>query len=479
MAISDVTAREYLDRGVYELKQQEKDWDKRENYLNGKQDLPYAPEGVNEEYEALQHMAVANLLDIAMNGPIQRLQADGFRTGRDDKADQATWNEVWQPNKLDSRQNIVYKQMFVHGRGIMSVSKNDSNPKSPKIRPESSRRVWIEPDPEDPFEPLFTVKKFTRTNQTKSALWLPDSIAATTTEVAYVYTDMEWFKFEAAGITGSWVQKDKGAHNMGANPFVPFDFNPDADGRPQPAITKLMPQQDAINTIRFNTLLAMQFSAFRQRVFTGFDPVVRDEKNRPMVKTDAATGKPILDSNGLQQPITRSPGRIGVDRALVFPGDQTKVFDLAESNLKNYIEVLDKFLNDFMVIGQIPPAYALSKMANTSGDAMSGAESTFQSLEKELKRAAAEPLEQVMRLANTARGESAPDLASEVIWADTEIRSFAQIVDAIGKLITSGMARKDAWSMLPTATPPRVLDWVTNSDDERSRENEELLKLGG
>lgn len=471
-------AREYLDRGLYCLKHQEKDWDRRENYFKGVQDMPYAPEGVNEEYEALQRMAIANLLEIAMNGPIQRLQADGFRTGRNDKADQTAWTEIWQPNKLDSRQGIVYRQMFIHGRGVMSVSRNEANPKSPKIRPESSRRVWIEPDPEDPFEPLFTVKKFTVTNRAPSGLILPDALTSTK-QVAYVYTENEWFKFEAAGNTSDWQPTTAGQHNMRGNPFVPFDFNVDADGKPQPAITKLMPQQDAINTIRFNTLLAMQFSAFRQRVFTGFDPVVRDDKGRPLVKTDPVTNQPILDGNGQQQPIVRSPGRVGVDRALVFPGGDTKVFDLAESNLDNYIKVLDKFLNDFMVIGQIPPAYALTKMANTSGDAMSGAESTFQSLEKDLKRAAGESLEQVMRLGNVARGEAEPDVASEVIWADTEIKSFAQIVDAIGKLVASGMSRKDAWSMLPNSTPPKVTDWVTNSDNDRSAADAALLKMAG
>ena len=191
----------------------------------------------------------------------------------------------------------------------------------------------------------------------------------------------------------------------------------------------------------------------------------------------------MLDLNGQPIPVLNTPGRIGVDRALVFPGDQTKVFDLAESNLDNYITVLDKFLNDFMVIGQIPPAYALTKMANTSGDAMAGAESTFQSLIQDLQMAAGESIESVMRLANRARGESDTDVASEVIWADPEIRSFAQIVDAAGKLIASGMSRQDAWSMLPGATPPKVKSWVENSDADMQQQdagvNALAAKIGG
>jgi hypothetical protein len=172
-----------------------------------------------------------------------------------------------------------------------------------------------------------------------------------------------------------------------------------------------------------------------------------------------------------------------VDRALVFPGELTKVFDLPESNLDNYIKVYDTFLNTFFSTGQIPPQYSLTKMANLTGDGMAGAESTFQSLITDLKMAAGESLESVMRLANRARGESNVDVASEVIWSSSEIQSFAQIVDGVGKLITSGMSRKDAWSMLPDATPPKVAEWVANSDSDIDRQdagvNALAAKIGG
>lgn len=468
-------ARGYLDRGLHGLNKQKADWDRRQNYFEGKQDLPYAPEGVNAEYEALQKMSIANVLELAMKAPIQRLQADGFRTGRDGEADLTAWNEIWQPNLLDSRQLITYQQMFNHGRGIMSVTPNLKNMKSPKIRPENAKRVWLEPNPEDPFESLFAVKTIMVEAKPTSALILPASAQQGPEEVAYVYDETTWVKFSRFG-TGPWEYRDEGAHNLGEIPFVNFDFNVDSDGNPRPAITKLMPQQDAINTIRFNTLLAMQFSAFRQRVFTGFDPVVRDKDGNPLVKRDL-DGKPILDANGLQQPVLNSPGRIGVDRALVFPGEATKVFDLPESNLDNYISVLQQFLGDFFAIAQIPPQYAMDKMANLTGDGMAGAESTFQSLVKDVQTAAGEGVEKVMRLSNRARGESFPDVASEVIWADTEIRSFAQIVDGIQKLIASGMSRKDAWATLPGATPPKVDAWVKNSDEERAQNDRAMNEM--
>lgn len=470
------TARDYLARGLYEITRKSPKWTRRENYYRGQQDLPFAPEGVNLEYLALREMAVANWLSLAMDAPIQRCRADGFRTGRAGDADLTTWNEVWQPNKLDARQRITYSQMVVHGRGLMSVWPNTKAPKSPVIRPENGKRVHLEMDPEDPFTVKWAVKTFSIAPPAPSGLWVPPAADdRRPIEVAIVYDDDSWARFEKVGMIGAeggagltsrnWELKNGGRNPLGESPFVPFDNRVDADGVPQSAIEPLMPAQDALNTIRFNTLLAMQFSAFRQRVFVGYDPVRRDANGNIMYRTDDA-GEPILDGDGQRIPIVDSPGRLGVDRALVFPGVDTKVFDLPESNLANYIEVLSEFLTDLFAVGQIPPQYLLTRMANLSGDALAGAESTLASLVADLQRWMGESLEQVMRLANKARGDLQEDLASEVIWADAEARSFSQTIDAITKLIATGFPRKAAWEMMPTATPTKVQRWTEMAADE-------------
>jgi hypothetical protein len=474
--VDEATAREYLARGLYAITQKAPDWDRREGYFRGTgQDLPFAPEGVNQEYLELREQAMANVLGLAMLAPIQRCRADGFRTGRDAEADLKAWNEVWQPNQLDSRQRIVYTQMLVHGRGVMSVWPNRKVRKSPVIRPENGRRVHMEMDPEDPFTVKWTVKTFTLQAPPASGLWLPEQAATErrSIEVAVIYDDERWVRFEKVGSVtegaglsaGNWEVKAGGKNPLGESPFVPFDNDADADGKPQSALVPLMPAQDAINTIRFNTLLAMQFSAFRQRIFTGYDPVQRDAQGNPIWMLDSE-GNPLLDANGQKRPVLNSPGRVGVDRALVFPGTETKVFDLQESNLKNYIEVLGEFLSQFFALGQIPPQYLLSRMANLSGDALAGAESTLASLVSDLQRWMGESLEQVMRLANRARGEDEPDLASEVIWADAEARSFSQTIDAITKLISVNFPTEAAFELIPSATPQKVQRWMEMRADE-------------
>ncbi|MDR7253718.1 hypothetical protein J2X46_002708 [Nocardioides sp. BE266] len=475
--MDEPTAREYLAKGVYELQRKAPNWLKRQRYNDGDHDLPYAPEGVNQEYMELREMAVANWVHLAMTAPIQRCRAEGFRTGRDGDADQVAWSEVWQPNKLDARQRIVYEQMMVHGRGVMSVWPNPRESKSPFIRVENDRRVHIEPDPEDPFSAKFTVKTFTIEARPPSTLWVPSSAAVTpTTDVAIVYDADSWVRFEKPGgvggqseTLGPWEIADGGDNPLGENPFVAFDNQLDADGRPHSALEPLIPAQDAINTIRFNTLLAMQFSAFRQRVFVGYDPVQRDEAGNPVIRKDAE-GNDVVDANGMKVPVINSPGRVSVDRALVFPGSETKVFDLQESNLKNYIDVLGEFLTQLFAVGQIPPQYLLSRMANLSGDALAGAESTLAALVADLQMSMGESLEHVMRLANRARGEANPDLSSEVIWADAEARSFAQTIDAITKLVSTGFPREAAFEMIPGATPPKVTRWMDMVDEDMMRD---------
>ncbi|OZC80562.1 hypothetical protein CH274_15440 [Rhodococcus sp. 06-418-5] len=472
--VDDRTARRYLDIGLERLKQQLPQWQRRQEYFEGIQDDPFAPEGVNAEYASLQKQSIANWLGLAMKAPVQRMRADGIMGG-DGKVDLEMWRNVIQPNHIDARQQIVFLQAQIHGRGIWSVSKNPANPDRPKISVENSKRVWIEPDPEDPFTGKFAIKTFSEDpDRSPSSLVLPSSLMASyeTLWVTYVYDATDWKRFERRGLNGEWTMTREGQHGLGELPFVACDFNVDADGIPRSAIEPLMPQQDAVNTIRFNTLLAMQFSAFRQRVFSGYDPVMRDAQGNVLVKRDE-NGSPILDANGHEQPMLRSPGRIGVDRALVFPGVDTKVYDLDESNLQNYISVYDTFLTSLFATGQVPPQYLLTRMANLSGDALTGAESTLKSLVAEMKRAGGESLETVVRLANIARGkEGKDDYSIEIIWGDTEAKSFSQIIDGVVKLIGAGFPKQAAFEMLPDATPPKVDGWMTLVDKERTQQNE-------
>lgn len=468
--MDEQTARDRLETGLAHLREEEPDFEKRERYYDGDQDLPYAPEGVSVEYLRLREMSIANWIALASNAPVQRVRPNGFRITRDAAADQATWDEVWDANNLDALWPIVATQMMNHSRGVMSVWRNERDRRSPIVRPESVRRVWLEPDPEDPFTHAWATKAVSSdVYDTTSGVPVPLK-----RDIAWVYDrDGTFLRFERAN-GGTWAPKGGGDSGLDDLPFVAFDNNLDGDGKPRPSIIdQLIPAQDAINTIRFNTLLAMQFSAYRQRIISAFDPVMKDDDGNVIYQKDV-DGNILTDENGLPLPALINIGRASVDRMLVFPGENTKVFDLPESNLQNYIAALSAFLTDFFGRGQIPPQYLLDKMANLSGDALTGAESTLSSLIADLKRWSGGSLKRVMRLSARARGEDLPAIGGEVNWADDEARSFAQIVDGIQKLISVGYPREAAFEMLPNMTPhklQRVMDLVDAEAGDASLDN--------
>lgn len=436
---------------------------RREEYLHGKQDRPWAPDGIGEEHESLRDQSIANWMPLPVYAPIQRMRAEGMRTGLGDAVDKKLWRNLWHANRLEARQTIIYESMMLHGRGIGSVWVNEAHRERPVIRPQSVRNVYIHPSEDDPFEADYAVKIVERSAASPNGLILPDGVRPAV-KVAYVYDKDSWWKLEQA--SGTWVPTaQKGTHPMKRVPFVTFDYRANANGQVFSPVDPLIPQQNAINTIRFNMLLAMQFSAYRQRVVTGFDPVMRDEHGQIVYKRNP-DGSLFMTPDGRKVPLLNDFGRAAVDRMLVFNGADTKVFDMPESNLANYVTMLTEFLTQFFATSQVPPQYLLSRMANLSGDAISGAESTLTSLQGELKRYANEGMVELISLGSLAAGEKEPDPDMEMLYADTEVKSFAQIVDGIQKLITTGFPRAAAWEMIPGANQSKVSRWIEEADQE-------------
>jgi hypothetical protein len=45
-----------------------------------------------------------------VNAPVQRLRAEGIKTGLGDAQDKAIWSGAWKANKLDTRQTLIYRR---------------------------------------------------------------------------------------------------------------------------------------------------------------------------------------------------------------------------------------------------------------------------------------------------------------------------------------------------------------------------------
>lgn len=450
------TAASLLDEGMQRLREQEASWRELERYHRGTHDRPFAPAGVNREYDELREMAVAPWLRLVTKTPVQRLRVDGVRQDQNTESDTGMWANVWKANQLDARQRIVYTDAVVHGRGILSVWFNNADRSRPVVRPESPRAVYMRPRADDPFTAEWSIKGWS--TKGTADVEKPNDI-----DQCVIFDDESFHRFGREG--GRWIRKLSGTNPLRSNPFVEFSPGVDAEGHPQSMIRPLIPMQKAIDTARFDLLLAMQFSAYRQRVVVGFDPVVKDRDGNVVYKKDQS-GNSVRDASGNLVPEIASPGRPGVDRILSFPGSDTKVFDLAESNLANYVDVISSLVQHMAAISQVPPQYLLGGMANLSGEALAAAESTLAALVADLQMSFQTSFEQVMRLAHRASGSASAEAPTEVIWGDGQARAFAQTVDGIQKLIGVGFPREAAFEMLPSATLEKVARWKRMMDEE-------------
>lgn len=110
-------------------------------------------------------------------------------------------------------------------------------------------------------------------------------------------------------------------------------------------------------------------------------------------------------------------------------------------------------------ITQTPPHYLLGQIANLSADAIKAAEAGLVSKARRRSLHLGEGWETVARYSLGLTGHpAAADLGGEVIWADFETRSVAQLADSLVKMRTLGVPLEVLWARYG-ASPQEIDRW--------------------
>lgn len=390
---------------------------KVKRYLAGDHDLPYMPRGARAEYKSLARKAITNWLPLISDTFAKGLFVDGYRPAKEtDNA--APWG-YWQVNGLDARQTVAHRGALEYGASYTLVLPGDV---APLIRPlPPTRTLAFYEDDDDEWAQHGIIRKGTSADG--DALWdLVDDEA-----IYHLAKGKQDDKPRIIGVD---------EHGLGVTPLVRFRDR--LDGEAVGIIAPLVNLQDRINESVFSLMIALQFASFRQRWATG------------LAIPEDADGNPV------------EPFQAAIDRLWVTDSPDAKFGDFAQTEVSGHLSTYESAVRSLAAIAQTPPHVLLGDLINLSADALAAAEASTQRKIGEYETLFGESWEQALRLAAAADGdaESAADTAAQVRWRDTEARSLAATVDALGKMAqTLQVPVEQLWSRIPGVTETDVQSW--------------------
>lgn len=244
-------------------------------------------------------------------------------------------------------------------------------------------------------------------------------------------------------------------------PVVKFAGEVDTEGSVEGEVERLIPIQAAIDQAKFDLQMTQTFSSFKIRYATGMAS--------PETSEEAERVKLVLAQ----------------DRLLLSENPESKFGTLDGTDLLGYIESGKASKQELATIAQVSPKAIVGAQANTANGAEAQAADEASTMRKllDFETVFSPSIGQLNRLFGGLAGiEGAwADYSGQSTWRDSEIRSLAQIADAVAKLADDrlGIPREALWEMLPGVTPEKIRAWKSYQGDAFAELLEGIGRGGG
>jgi hypothetical protein len=482
----EVKAEQVITRAFKIWNEDLDDLEKIDKYVRGIQAGPYTPRQANQEYKLLIERSMTNMLDLIIRTPAQSLFAEGYRTSALESSSTSStettsgppttaWG-IWQRNGMDRRQGPLFYDALKFGFAGGVVEAPGAGPKS-----KANKRVYDYPR-FHALDPMKTVALyFDPINDDRPAvIWTLDVAPGDKMGRGRLWDQTNWYQFEI-DTDGKASIKQKGTHGFLDCPGVIFAARRDLQGRTSGIVEHLFDVQDRLNQTVFDLLVAQSYGSFKVRYATGMVPppqrqrvpvtigeiraLLEDDhplKNAPSADVYGYRMDVVVDADGnpVPQAVTAD-----ITRFLVAEDKDTSFGTLESTELGGFIESIGMSLSHLATLSQLPPHYLLGNLANLSADALAVAESSLARMVQEFQHSFGEALEQIMSLFMEAVGQE-PDWMAEIQWRDMSPRSFAAVVDGLGKMAESlQVPLKGLWARVPGVTASELDTWTQLSDE--------------
>lgn len=383
-----------------------------QDYHDGKHRLAFTSQKFREAFGGMFASFADNWCQLVVDAVEERLNVEGFRYGIDPNADSDAW-KIWQVNGLDADSQLAHSEALIKGDSYAIVWGDADG--QPKISIESPRDVIVAYKPGDRKCRVAALKRWRDDDGFHATLFTPDFV----------------YKFEKDdGANGKW---EPDMDDMEPWPLPnPLGVVPVVQLTNRASLTSnygvsefltVIPQQDAVNKLLADMLVASEYIAFPQRYVTGLE-----------IPVDEATGQ------------TKAPFQVALDKLLIAEDPNARFGTLSAGDLSNYVKGVEVLVQHIASQTRTPPHYFYLSGNFPSGDAIKSAETGLVAKARRKMRFFGEAWEEVMRLSFKVLGDPRGDITdSETIWGDPEYRSEAELSDALIKRSALGVPRQQLW----------------------------------
>lgn len=402
---------------------------------------PVIPRNAGREHKALANLSLTPWLGLLPRVSAQMLFMGGVHSddrGHDELRD--FWRP-WQQNGMRSRQNALYHSSLSYGLSYATAMRSPDGRATFNVY-SPAQMLPVYADPEADEFPMFGIRVEAQPNGA-CMLWVLDDeqeyVIGSTSKTA----KPEFITSEPHGFEGIC-------------PIVRYAEDIDTEGRSPGEIERLLTVGSRVNKTVYDRLLVQHHNSWKIRTATGLDDSVPDEEGK-VRKLRLAQDDILTGAEGVQ---------FGT---------------LDETSMDPFIKAKESDLEDISAVSQTPMS-ALGKMVNVGSDGVAETKSGLRSKTRIRKDAFGDSNVRLLRLAALIEGRTtdAEDYSIEGKWADLEIETLAQAVDAYGKAAQMlDVPPQMLWDKIPTVTVTEANSWRAYAANNPSPSMVEAQALAG
>ena len=387
------------------------------------------------EHRMLRDMGVTPWLRLVVTSISQTLYLEGVDVpGRQDSDGVRAFWHPWVASRMGRKQVALHKAALAYGYAFASVRGVDA--------PDGTRRAAIECHSpreafavyRDPARDTFP-EAFVHVRRFESA---PDVY-----ELWDAYRIWRWerdgnrYRFVAA-VAHHGVDPD----GLPVCPVVRYANDLDLEGRAPGEVEPYIPLASRLNKDNYDRLLAQHYNSWKVRTATGLD---------------------MSDLNDAQRAERKAQLR---QEDMLAGGEGVQFGTLPETSLSNLIEAKQADVEELAAVSQTPTT-AFGRMVNVGDAGIEESRAGFYAKRDERQKSFGVSHMDVLRLCAAVEGrmDDAADFDLTPIWADTDVRTINQAVDALGKAAQMlAVPRRMLWDMIPGVSKSRADSWREYAD---------------